>query len=638
MEAPPGGPVDTKRPYVAAVFPAPDTVNAPLKLKAQIVFSEWVAPDAERGKVYLNPPLNRRLKAKLHGNMLEITSAADLDTNTTYTLGILETIKDLNGLPLENAVQLTFSTGPKLDSGKLKGRESAFQGATAPGAFAALYPRGLELRERFPHLKRRNDSVVVPSKQPDPLKERPAYVAAADSQGRFEFKGVRPGRYGLLGFQDVNGDLNPNIGSEALAIGPSVDIAVPGAAPAEAQSLALAPYDTVPLRLSEVHWAGEALRGPLAVGTVRLKFNRPPHPILGLRRETYAIRRLGPNGSLQSGATIPVQDVCLNPASGEVELSTPPLDPDSVYVASCEGLRDAYGNLVDTARSRSEFKVGRDQDTAKPDLVFLGPRKVSGEVPRLPAENILPSRPITVYYPRLLDDSTRNWLRANLIVKLDTVAMAWTLVRLNHHEFSLQVPITAPLKGQRLSFTWKAADTAAARNSVPIVTYTLADGAKLGSVKIAQDPSAYGSRLVIRAVNNGVEYSRITPNSPEVVVDSLPETNYAVEYFRDSNGDGIWNPGSLAPWAVQEPYALFADSVDVKAGSVSRGDVNRKAPPGSAAATPAAESTGAPSSGAPAGAPASAPAPAAPASGRKLAWPPEAGGAPPASGGTLPAR
>jgi uncharacterized protein (DUF2141 family) len=655
MEAPPGGPPDTKRPYVTAVFPAPDSTNVSRELKAQIAFSEWVATDAERGKVYLVPPLTRKIKTRLNGNVIEVTSGAELDTNTTYVLGVLPSIKDLNGQPLESAMQLAFSTGPRLDSGSLKGRLAVFQGKQAPGSFAALYPRGAGLRGRFQHLTHRNDSVVSPAAQPDPLKERPAYIAPADSLGRFEFKAMRPGRYGLIGFQDINGDLVPGMGAEALAIGPSVDVA---GASGPSQHLALAPYDTVPVRLTEVRWAGESVRGGKATGTVRLKFNRPPHPTLSLRRESYSLRRLGPKSAPQNGAALPVQDVSLNPSTGEIELSTMPMDLDSQYVASCAGLRDLYGNLVDTARDDATFRVDKAVDTAKPEMVFLAPRKTSGEVPRLPVDKLLPSRGITVYYPRLLNDSTLAWLRANLVVKVDTNAAWWSLARVSHHEFSLQFSVTGPLKGQRLSIALKSADTAAARPAgaatapkdslakpfvpqpVPVAAFTLADASKLGSLLFRQDPSAYGSRLVIRGAVTPWEFSRITPASPEFTVDSIPEGVYAVDYFRDTNGDAVWHPGSLAPWAVQEPYAQWADSVEVKPGAVNRADGAKGAEGAKAAGSDkAAESAGSPgTTGAPVpgatapGTPtpstgATAPAPGtpakeAPSADRKLSWPP----------------
>jgi hypothetical protein len=647
MEAPPGGPVDTKRPYVSAVLPAPDSTRVGRELHAEIIFSEWVAPDAERGKVYLNPPLTRRIRTDLSGDRLVITSKGLLDTNTSYVLGVLGTVKDLNGQPLEAPLQLAFSTGPALDSGRLYGREGAFQAKPPAGAFAALYPRGADLRARFQHLTHRNDSVVVPSAQPDPLKERPAYIAPADSQGRFEFKRLRPGRYGLVGFQDINGDLIPNVGSEALAIGPSVDIA---AAPGDAQPLALFPYDTLPVRLAEARWAGESVKDKLAYGTVRLKFNRPPHPTQCLRRESYAVRKLGPKGKADSGTVVPIYDVCFNPA-GEVELQTAPLEPDSQYVAFCAGLRDIYGNLADTAHNRAEFRAIKAADTAKPVMTFLAPRRISGEVPRLPVDGLQPSRGITVYYPRFLSDSTLGWLRGNLVVKLDTLPAAWSLARLSHHEFAFNVSVNAPLKGQRLSIGLKpdaaalaaakasadsakaaapatpAKDTARAKAAaagpqpIPVAAFTLADAAKLGSLKFSQDPSAYGSRLVLRGMASAAEYSRITPASPEFTVDSLPEGFYAVDYFRDTNGDGVWHPGSLAPWAVQEPYVQWADSVEVKAGGVSRGDGDRMR---KAASEPAGTANPA-VPGTPAGttAPGAAPVNAPPsAAERKLSWPP----------------
>jgi hypothetical protein len=566
-------------------------------------------------------------------------------------LGVLGTVKDLNGQPLESPLQLAFSTGPALDSGLLSGTVVPFQGKPAAGAFAALYPRGADLRARFQHLTHRHDSVVVAAPQPDPLKEKPAYIAPADSLGRFSFKRLRPGRYGLLGFQDINGDLDPNVGSEALAIGPSVDIA---GASGDPQNLALAQYDTVPLRLVEARWVNERMQGGRALGTVRLKFNRPPHPVLCLRKESYGLRKASAQearnakggkgaagGQAAKGAPLPVADICVNPVSGEIEIATAPLEPDSQYVAICAGLRDPYGNPVDTARNSAVFKADTARDTAKTEMIFLGPRKISGEVPRLPVDHFLPSRGMLAYYPRLLTDSTLAWLRANLIVKVDTMPAWWSLARVSHHEFSLQFAVAAPLKGQRLALALKpdsaapagsgapapgaapkpaqsalpgqpaAKDTAAKPappQPVPVAAFTLADASKLGSLKFKQDKSAYGSRLVIRGIGTPWEFTRVTPASEEVMMDSLPEGLYAVDYFRDTNGDGVWHPGSLAPWAIEEPYVQWADSVEVKGGGVNRGDGKR---PGAAgAANPAISADSSKTGGS------------SPGGERKLAWPP----------------
>ena len=54
-------------------------------------------------------------------------------------------------------------------------------------------------------------------------------------------------------------------------------------------------------------------------------------------------------------------------------------------------------------------------------------------------------------------------------------------------------------------------------------------------------------------------------------MDSLPEGRYALEWFKDVNGDGIWNPGDLSPWLPQEPFARRADTLTVLPGAVNDG-------------------------------------------------------------------
>ena len=624
MEAPPGGPADTRRPFVAAVYPAPDSVKVPLDLHIQIAFSEWVHPDAERGKVYLNPPLHRKLKSKLSGNLLEVTSKSPLVTNTTYTLGVLGSVKDLNGLALESPLELVFSTGAKLDSGKVSGRVVPFQTKAVLGSYAALYPRGVDLRSRFQHLTHRGDSVVTPEAQPNPAKEKPAYLTPADSLGRFAFRAVRPGRYGLLGFQDINANLNPEIGTEAIAIGPTLEISSAG----DVKTLTLYAYDTIPLKLMEAKWVGETVKDKFSDGTVHLKFGRAPHPLLSDLRESYFMRKAGPSGSLNSGVPVPVLEVCVHPTNGEIELHTAPLEIDSQYVVYCPGLKDAYGNSLDSARTQAPFRVTRMTDTTRPEMIFVGPRKVNGEMEKIGMDRLIPARGLTIYYSRLLTDSTLADLKSRLAVRIDTNLVPVTLARANHHEFSLAMP-SLPLKGQRLQFSLKpsltekladlAQDSSRAKlkvstdtlkstpkaplGPISVGSFSLVDAARLGALKFQQKTSAFGSRLVLRSLSSPAEFSRPTPPSEEFVWDSLPEGWYAADFFRDANGDGIWNPGSLSPWTVQEPYVIWSDSVEVKPGGISPAFRDRSATPGG---------TGKPTTGVP---------PSGVAEG-KLSWPP----------------
>jgi uncharacterized protein (DUF2141 family) len=67
------------------------------------------------------------------------------------------------------------------------------------------------------------------------------------------------------------------------------------------------------------------------------------------------------------------------------------------------------------------------------------------------------------------------------------------------------------------------------------------------------------------------EYARTTPAADEFTVDSLPIGHYAVAYFRDADGDSLWNAGRLRPWIPQEAFVHLADSAEVKAGAASPG-------------------------------------------------------------------
>lgn len=628
MEPPPGGPEDRIRPFVAGVYPAPGAVNVPRELKARIAFSEWVNKDVERGKVWLSPPPAKKLQVRVEGNVLAISSASPLDTGTTYVLGVSGTVRDLNGQPLEAPFQLAFSTGPILDSGRLSGRLAVFPGtAPSPGAFAALYPLDQALRNRFGHLFPRPGLPVSPlspqlsraDSAPHPFREKPAYLSPADSLGRFGLEGVRPGRYLLVGFQDVNQDLGPDPGSEMLGVGPMVAVAT-GEGPA--QSLALAAFDTVPARLLEARWSHERMASGRTLGTVRLKFSRPVHPGRGLRRELYSVRR-APSGAgrgqagkagaaPQAGvsAPVPVVDICLNPESGEVELYTAPLEPESSYTVQCAAVPDFQGNPIDTSRDEAPFRASLTADSgrapspatpagpgasAAPEVptpaapIFLGRRRISGIRDRLGRDHVMPARGMLAYYPRILTDSVLADLGARLEVKADTVPVAFFISRVSHHEFSLKLgPLS--LRGQALHIGYKGPKPTGAAAGAPPgpespaspdpskvpasppgpkATFFLADSAKLGSLLFHQDASAQGSLLVLRNHGEVLEYTIATPARDEFGVDSLPAGKYSVEYFRDEDRDSIWSPGRIRPWTPQETFVHYADSVEVRPGGVS---------------------------------------------------------------------
>jgi hypothetical protein len=316
---------------------------------------------------------------------------------------------------------------------------------------------------------------------------------------------------------------------------------------------------------------------------------------------------------------VEVLDLCLHPETGEVELHTSPLRPDSGYRVRLGPVPDVHGNPIDTARDEAPFTAAlADTGSAAPAAagagaatvpspeaaapVFLSPRRMSGFRDKLPREHFLPSLGLFAYYPRILTDSVLGDLTSRLEVRADTVPVPVFLSRQSHHEFLLKLGPVA-LKGQTLRIGFKpppaAGDTAvrppapaapvpdtagrgrtpgsggdgaaksAAPQSAAWASFTLADTARLGSLSFRQDATAQGSRLVLRLPSAGLEFIRTTPPSEQFQVDSLPPGLYSVVAYRDADADSIWSPGRLAPWTPQDPFVHYADSVSVEAGKTS---------------------------------------------------------------------
>ena len=122
QEAPKGGPEDKLPPRVAGVYPAPNTTNHPDELFVKLEFDEWINASIPRSAVSISPPVEKKLRFEVHGKTLELTSRAQLDTGTTYTVTFAGGIKDLRGNALAKPFQVVFSTGATIDSLTIPGR------------------------------------------------------------------------------------------------------------------------------------------------------------------------------------------------------------------------------------------------------------------------------------------------------------------------------------------------------------------------------------------------------------------------------------------------------------------------------------------------------------------------------------
>lgn len=115
-QAPTGGPKDTIPPILLDVYPLPGTLNVPVhKTEIMFKFDEYVKIKDQKS-IYLSPPQEKPLKARLKGKSVIVSFEEDLLPGTTYTIDITGAIADNNEGNEFPGYVLTFSTGERIDS------------------------------------------------------------------------------------------------------------------------------------------------------------------------------------------------------------------------------------------------------------------------------------------------------------------------------------------------------------------------------------------------------------------------------------------------------------------------------------------------------------------------------------------
>lgn len=183
---PSGGPKDTIPPTLVKVAPLPNSLRVPVhKTEVVFTFDEYVVVKDQKN-VFLSPPLEKPVKAKVRGKSVVCTFEEDLKENTTYTLDITGAIVDNNEGNKFPGYTLTFSTGDQLDSMYMTGLVQDCQTLKPmKGATVMLY-------------KDQADSAI--------FLHRPDVAVKTDEWGFFCMRNIQDTVYRLYALMDENGN------------------------------------------------------------------------------------------------------------------------------------------------------------------------------------------------------------------------------------------------------------------------------------------------------------------------------------------------------------------------------------------------------------------------------------------------
>jgi uncharacterized protein (DUF2141 family) len=192
---PDGGPKDKDAPEVVKTIPSQkSTTIQPNKLEFE--FNEFIELKDGGSGVLISPPMKIAPDFVIQGKSLVLKMREGFDENTTYTISIGGTIKDITEANLLAPYSLVFSTGQFLDSLSCQGQVlDAYTNAPLKDILVMLYTSS-------------EDSL--------PKKSLPRYFAKTDESGNYKIENIKEGEYAVFALKDVNANYLYDQPSESI--------------------------------------------------------------------------------------------------------------------------------------------------------------------------------------------------------------------------------------------------------------------------------------------------------------------------------------------------------------------------------------------------------------------------------------
>ncbi|MDB5257966.1 MAG: hypothetical protein JWM14_2661, partial [Chitinophagaceae bacterium] len=153
-----------------------------------IEFNEEIEVDPNLNNIIVSPLIEGQIEIKeKKKKYLEITIPYALKENTTYSISLNNSVKDITEANILKNVTYAFSTGPLLDSLTLNGSTINIE-------------TKLPIKEALIGLYEKSDTVNI-------KKHKPLFLTYSDAQGIFQFNYLKKGEYSLIALEDKNKNL-----------------------------------------------------------------------------------------------------------------------------------------------------------------------------------------------------------------------------------------------------------------------------------------------------------------------------------------------------------------------------------------------------------------------------------------------
>ena len=530
---PPGGEVDVNGPMLIASLPADGELEVAATDRITLQFDERVVRPEQSKALFVFPRPETEPKLKWDADRVTIFFDQSFRENQTYIVTVSTELKDLRGNRLRGTSTVAFSTGDKIDSGRVAGRIAKGDKPTA-GVVVALYPEQLW-----------SDSVVYDSVYP-------SYVATTDKDGEFDLLYLPEGTFRLIGFLDQNSDERFNPYREEFAVVDRI-VAIGRERELEDLNLGLTKLDTLSLDVTSVSVTNNNL--------VRVRLNKAIDPQqLKLQPERLGLIPVADQGdTIRARGFVEDGDESTSTLTAYVgEL------PTGVYNLSLswDGLNPAL--VYDSI----EYAVREDK--TDPEVLKFQPSGESIEVSQVdmalsfsePLDStVLTSQTFTLWQGETKVPLTYEWKDPMTLSFKAGKMEPGRDYRLDVTEFEIVDLSENPLGDSLVSYSFSTQDEESMGSASGKVKLKLNEPTDAPvQLSFKQTDGRLNRSIVLEAESRADD----EPDSREFLI-HLPPGKYLVTGFFDRNGDGKRSLGSVLPYTTSETAEKSADTVVVRA-------------------------------------------------------------------------
>jgi len=528
---PPGGPVDETAPFVVETFPPPDTTNISRDIDVQVVFSEPVRPSTCENSLFITPFPGEELKYKWkRDKRLTIEFSDTLLDDRTYVITIGAGTRDRRNNMMKESYTLAFSTGPRLDRGKITGH--VYGNGEISGTQMWAYDLNV-------------------SQTPNPAEQSPIYITQCGETGAFSFTHMAFGMYRLFAVQDR--DMNTLYNAEFDQLGvPFSDVTLDSSqSEKNGMTFRITRRDTTPPALADVAVPDQR--------HINLRFSEPMDTTALEHPDNYVIVS-------EAGDSLTVLDAALDFNNlALVHLATLTQKPEMPYNLRVRRALDANHLPMPADSGLADFMGSDLPDTTKPRYLDMQPHDSSTLVPlqsqfRIHFTEAMNQESVSKHF--LVADTLGDTIAGKLAWPNMTECLFMSTEDFDpetYYNITLPVDSVFDLAGNAL------ADTLFKKYFITMDPDTLSEisGTVIDPDTAATGPIFFKAELLNNKESRNKQLWLKSPGTYRFR-DLLPG-EYRIRVYRDRDENSRYSWGEAFPFQPAERYFVYPDTIKIRA-------------------------------------------------------------------------